>query len=205
LLSVAVLTALLGAGCCMGGATPLAPAPVTPPPVPSMPVLPPGMPPMPGMPGMPPAGAALPGAGMLPTPALSFVGVDGPMPVPGLPAGTPGAIRTSGTATVAIASGSLPGVTSGTVCSYVQYEVDAAATGFPCRWNVTCGTSVVYGLGGGGYQVCTSPAWPPGVLMMDPNMSSSDSDPMFIFNAGGITVGDDTGPLGAFTLTMTHP
>lgn len=200
ILSVAVLTALLGAGCCMGGTVPTAPMPPLPTSAPT-PAVPPGLPTMPTT----PSGPALPGAGLLPTPPVSFAGVDGPLPMPGVPAGSPGAIRTSGTATVALATGSLPGVSSGTVCSYVQYEVDAASMGFPCRWNVTCGTTVVYGAGGGGYQVCTSPAWPPGVLMMDPNMSSTDSDPMFIFNAGGMTVGDDSGPLGAFTLTMTNP
>ena len=122
-----------------------------------------------------------------------------------MPAGAQGEILTSGTATVRIATGALPGVAAGTVCSYAQFRVDPATHGFDCRWNVTCGSSVVYGLGTAGYQTCSDPAWPPGVLMMDPNMTGSDGDPMFIFNAGGMTVGDDTGPLGAFSLTLTVP
>jgi hypothetical protein len=192
------------AGCCFGSTTPVS----TPPPITTVPAMPPVVPPptMPlPMPGMPVPGAALPGAGMLPTSPLSFVGIEGPMPIVGAPVGTPGEILTSGTATVRIASGTLPGVASGTVCGYAQFRVDQATHGFDCRWNVTCGTSVVYGSGTAGYQVCSNPAWPPGVLMMDPSMTSTDGDGMFIFNAGGMTIGDDTGALGPFSLTMTVP
>lgn len=186
-------------GCCF--TPPTVPAPVVAPSVPAPPALPPGMP---AMPGVVAPGAPLPGAGVLPTPALSFTGVVGPMPTPGVPVGTPGDIVTSGTATVRIATGALPGVASGTVCSYAQFRVPAGGP-FDCRWNVTCGTSVVYGLGEAGYQVCTNASWPPGTLMVDTSMTAADGDPMFIFNGGGLTIGDDTGPLGAYNLTMTVP
>jgi hypothetical protein len=200
--------------CCFTPPTPAVPAPPAVPPAPiyppsgppTMPMPPPGMPGMPGMPpGMPgmPTGP-LPGAGVLPAVPLVWAGVNGPQPMPGAPAGIAGEIRTSGTATVRLATGSLPGVSSGTVCAYVQFRVTSPG-GFDCRWNVTCGNTVVYGLGDGGYQYCTDPAWPPGVLMMDPNMTSSDSDPMFIFNPGGISLSDDTGPYGPFNLTLTVP
>jgi len=122
----------------------------------------------------------------------------------GVPPGSPGEILTSGTATVRIASGSLPGVASGTVCSYAQFRVDPSVSSFECRWNVTCGSSVVYGMGEAGFQpACAQPM--PGVFAMDSAMTSSDGDGMFIFNSGGMTIGDDSGPLGAFTLTLTVP
>lgn len=201
------LYACLLSACCFTPSPTPAPAPVYAPPavppvapaMPSMPSMPPGMPAMPGI-----AGGPLPGAGVLPTVPLVWTGVNGPQAIPGAPAGSVGEIRTSGTATVRLATGSLPGVSSGTVCSYVQFRVTSAG-GFDCRWNVTCGPNVVYGLGDGGYQYCQDPTWPPGVLMMDPNMSSVDTDPMFIFNPGGVSISDDAGPYGAFNLTMTVP
>lgn len=190
--AAASLTIFASACCFTPQATP------TPPPVISPPAMPAIAPPT-------PAAGGLPGAGALPTPPLVYTGVVGPQPTPGASPGSEGEILTSGTATVRLATGSLPGVAAGTQCSYAQFRVDPATHGFDCRWNVTCGANVVYGLGEAGYQVCTNPAWPPGVLMMDPNMTGNDGDPMFIFNAGGLTVGDDTGPLGAFTLTLTVP
>jgi hypothetical protein len=191
-------------GCCFGGGVPTAPVPTVAPVVPAPPMVPPVvMPGMPGMPGMP--ASVLPGAGALPTsPPLTFAGVTGPLPMIGVPAGTPGEILTSGTATVRIASGSLPGVASGTVCSYAQFRVDPAVHTFECRWNVTCGNSVVYGMGDAGFQPACAQTLP-GVFVMDSAMTSSDGDGMFIFNSGGMTIGDDSGPLGAFTLTLTVP
>lgn len=200
--TLAVLLALgsvpFALGCCFGGGgLPAAPAPTVAPIVPAPPMMPPGMPTMPG--------STLPGAGMLPTsPPLTFAGVTGPVPMIGVPPGSPGEILTSGTATVRIASGSLPGVASGTVCSYAQFRVDVAVHTFECRWNVTCGSSVVYGMGEAGYQPACAPTLP-GVFVMDSAMSSSDGDGMFIFNSGGMTIGDDSGPLGAFNLTLTVP
>lgn len=186
-------------GCCFGGGVPTGPAPTVAPAVPA----PPMMPPMPGMPGVAPS--TLPGAGALPSnPPLTFAGVTGPLPMIGVAPGSPGEILTSGTATVRIASGSLPGVASGTVCSYAQFRVDPAVHTFECRWNVTCGSSVVYGMGDAGFQPACAPAIP-GVFAMDSEMTGSDGDGMFIFNSGGMTIGDDTGPLGAFTLTLTVP
>ncbi len=189
------LSVLLALGCCFGGGVPT-PAPTVAPVVPAPPI-------MPTMPGVAPS--TLPGAGALPTnPPLSFAGVTGPLPMIGVAPGSPGEILTSGTATVRIASGSLPGVASGTVCSYAQFRVDPSVSSFECRWNVTCGTNVVYGLGDAGFQPACAQSLP-GVFVMDSAMTSSDGDGMFIFNSGGMTIGDDSGPLGPFNLTLTVP
>lgn len=191
--------ALFALGCCFGG-LPAVPAPTVAPAVPAPPMMPPAMP---GMPGVAPS--TLPGAGVLPTnPPLTFAGVNGPLPMIGVAPGSPGEILTSGTATVRIASGSLPGVASGTVCSYAQFRVDPAVSTFECRWNVTCGNSVVYGMGEAGFQPTCAQSLP-GVFVMDTAMTSGDGDGMFVFNSGGMTLGDDSGPLGTFTLTLTVP
>lgn len=144
------------------------------------------------------------GEGALPTPALSFAGVDPPYPDPLAARGTQGAIVRSGSATVRTISGNLPGVTTGTVCSYAEYRIVGST--LDCRWNVSCGGYVLYGLATGGYQHCEDPTWPPGTLMFDPNTSRIDTDPSFIFNAGGLSVSDDAaGRLGAFTVTLGVP
>ncbi len=144
------------------------------------------------------------GEGVLPTPAPSFAGVDAPYPVPGAARGTQGAIVRSGSATAHVVSGNLPGVAPGTICSYTEFRIVGST--LDCRWNVTCGGYVLYGLGTGGYQRCEDPSWPAGTLMFDPNTSQIDTDPSFIFNSGGLSVSDDAaGRLGAFTVTLTVP
>jgi hypothetical protein len=144
------------------------------------------------------------GEGVMPTPAILFAGVEAPYPNPQAPRGTQGAIVRSGSATVRTMSGTLPGVAQGTVCSYVEYRIVGA--GLDCRWNVTCGSYVLYGLGTGGYGHCDDPTWPAGTLMMDVSTSRIDNDPSFIFNASGLSVSDDAvGRLGAFTVTMGVP
>jgi hypothetical protein len=144
------------------------------------------------------------GEGSLPTPAVSFAGVQPPYPDPLAARGTEGAIVRSGTATVRTVSGNLPGVATGTVCSYVEFR--HLNSEYECRWNVSCLGYVLYGLGTGGYQHCEDPSWQPGTLMFDPNTSRIDTDPSFIFNAGGLSVTDDAaGALGAFTVTLGVP
>jgi len=145
------------------------------------------------------------GEGVLPTPALSFAGVDPPYPDPLAARGTQGAIVRSGTATVRTVYGNLAGVVVGSQCSYAEYRIVGAGD-LDCRWNVTCGGFVLYGLSTGGYQRCEDPAWPVGTLMFDPNTSRIDTDPSFIFNTAGLSVSDDAaGRLGAFTVTMGVP
>lgn len=144
------------------------------------------------------------GEGVLPTPAPSFAGVEAPYPNPLAPRGTQGAIVRSGSATARTVSGNLPGVAVGTICSYTEFRI--VGSDYDCRWNVSCGGYVLYGLGTGGYQHCEDPTWPPGTLMFDPNTSRIDTDPSFIFNSGGLSVSDDAaGRLGAFTVTLTVP
>lgn len=144
------------------------------------------------------------GEGQLPTPALSFAGVDPPYPDPLAARGTQGAIVRSGSATVRTLSGNLPGVAVGSQCSYAEYRI--VGSDYDCRWNVSCGGYVLYGLSTGGYQRCEDPTWPAGTLMFDPNTSRVDTDPSFIFNAQGLSVSDDAlGRLGAFTVTLGVP
>jgi hypothetical protein len=143
------------------------------------------------------------GAGVLPTPQPLFAGVDAPYPIPGAAVGVEGYILRSGSATVQSVSG-LAGVTVGSQCSYTQYQITSST--LDCRWNVTCGGYVVYGLGTGGYQRCQDPAWPAGTLMFDPNTSISDQDPSFSFNASTISINDDlSGRNGTYSLTLTVP
>jgi hypothetical protein len=181
---VLVAVAILFPGCCMGGSS----GPTTQQTAPPLAV---------------PAAVPM-GSGVLPNPPPLFAGVDAPYPIPGAAPGVEGYILRSGSATAQIVSG-LAGVTQGTQCSYTQYQITHSTT-LDCRWNVTCGGYVLYGLGNGGYQRCNDPMWPAGTLMFDPNTSGADTDPMFIFNAGGISIGDDAlGRNGAFSATLTVP
>jgi hypothetical protein len=120
-------------------------------------------------------------------------------------AGTPadGPVLVTGTATVAMVTGNLPGVTAGTVCTYTQMAVVPPGA-FDCRWRVECGGTVVYGEGGGGFNPCRDPSWPPGVLVADSNTESNDGDPSLIINPGGMSVRSDAqGSHGEITITAT--
>ncbi|MDQ3034481.1 MAG: hypothetical protein M3Y87_18880 [Myxococcota bacterium] len=119
----------------------------------------------------------------------------------GAPAGT---VLSTGTATVQIVSGNLPGVTQGTTCTYTQLAVDAAVSGFDCRWQVVCAGVTVYGEGDGGFNPCTDPSWPPGTQAADLATSGTDRDPSLVINAGGLMVRDDAqGPRGEYQITAT--
>lgn len=123
-----------------------------------------------------------------------------PNVAPEIPTGTP---MRSGTVTVQLVSGGLPGITTGTQCTYTQFSVDPS-TGFDCRWQVVCAGVTVYGEGSGGYNPCSDPSWPPGTQVADLGTSSSDRDPSFVINAGGMMVRDDAqGTRGAFQITAT--
>lgn len=126
------------------------------------------------------------------------------MPVAG--GGAPGTVLRSGVATVALASGNLPGVTAGSTCSYTQTAVDPAQYGFDCRWQVVCGGAIVYGDGDGGFNPCNDPSWPPGTLVSDINTTAGDRDPSLVINAGGMMVRDDAqGARGEYQITATIP
>lgn len=136
------------------------------------------------------------------TPSTMMMPPTPPPPLGG--GGAPGGVLRSGTATVALVSGNLPGVSAGTTCTYTQSSVDAAQYGFDCRWQVVCGGVVVYGDGEGGYNPCNDPSWPPGTLVSDINTSSSDRDPSLVINAGGMMVRDDAqGARGEYQITAT--
>jgi hypothetical protein len=123
-----------------------------------------------------------------------------PEVAPEAPVGTP---MRSGTATVQLVSGNLPGVTPGTVCSFTQFAVDSSS-GFDCRWQVICAGLTVYGEGAGGFNRCADPSWPAGTQVADLATSSSDRDPSFVINAGGMMVRDDAqGSRGEFQITAT--
>jgi hypothetical protein len=118
------------------------------------------------------------------------------------PSGPTGTVLRTGTATVAVVTGQLPGVTQGTTCNYAQMVADPARN--LCRWRVECAGLVVYGDGEGGYAPCSDPAWPSGTLVADTNTQSGDNDPSLVINAGGMTVRDDrAGPRGEYSLTAT--
>jgi hypothetical protein len=145
------------------------------------------------------------GEGQMPTPAILFAGVESPYPNPQAPRGTQGAIVRSGSATVRTVSGNLPGVTAGSACSYVEFR-NVGDPRLDCRWNVTCGSYVLYGLGTGGYGPCEDRSWAAGTLAMDVSTSRVDTDPSIVFNTNGLSVSDDAaGRLGAFTVTMGVP
>src|SRR5262249_17411883 len=121
------------------------------------------------------------------SPPPSFLGVGDPLPIPGMPFGMPGSIVRSGTATLTTASGNL-GLTVGTTCTYLQWRVDPTVHSFDCRWNVTCGPYILYGAGTGGYEMCVRPEWPPGTTMNDDGTEAVNGDPLFVWNASGMSL-----------------
>jgi hypothetical protein len=123
--------------------------------------------------------------------------------------GTPavGSLLLTGTASVSSVTGSVPGVSVGTACTYTQTRV--VATGGPgvldCRWQVTCGGTDLYGgASAGGYQPCSDASWAAGTLAMDSATTTADSNATFLFSGTMMTIGDDaSGAWGAFTVTLT--
>lgn len=115
--------------------------------------------------------------------------------------GTP--IR-SGTLTVRSAEGGIVDV--GDVCTYSEVAIAPTSAGHDVRWTITCGTTIVYGAGNGGYGRTTDPSWPPGTLALDTSQSSVDTDPAFEWSATRVQLEDDDGgPLGAFLIDFAPP
>jgi hypothetical protein len=116
-----------------------------------------------------------------------------------------GTLLLTGTATVTSSTSTLADLAVGTSCTYTQTRV--VALGGPgvldCRWQVTCGTTDVYGGTVGGYQPCADPAWSPATRAMDSATTATDQDPTFLFSGSTMTIGDDaSGAHGAFTATL---
>jgi hypothetical protein len=115
-----------------------------------------------------------------------------------------GATVRSGVLTVTAASGGVASV--GDTCTYSEAAVVATSAGHDVRWNITCGISIVYGAGNGGYGRSTDAAWPPGTIAYDLETSEVDTDPAFEWTASSVRVHDDaSGPLGAFDLSFQVP
>ena len=85
----------------------------------------------------------------------------------------------------------------------MQWRVDPSEHRFDCRWNVTCSGFILYGAGTGGYEYCTRPEWPLGTIMLDNGTESGNGDPLFLWDANGMSLGDDpSGDLGAWSVTL---
>ena len=182
-----VVFATLAAGCC-----------ITPPGAATAP--PPAF--VPAAPTVPTVASATVMLSLPTNPPPSFAGVAPPLPMPGTPHGMPGAIARAGTATVVTSSGTLP-LPPGTACSYVQWRIAPTASGFDCRWNVTCAGVILYGMLNDGYEQCTRPEWPAGTIMLDPGTESGNGDPLFLWDANGMSLGDDpNGNLDAWSMTL---
>jgi hypothetical protein len=116
-------------------------------------------------------------------------------------AGTP--LR-SGTLTVESATGGIVDV--GDVCTYSEVSIPVDSSGLDVRWNITCGTTIVYGAGNSGYGHSSDPSWPPGTIAYDRATSSTDTDPSFEWSSTRIQIEDDEGgTLGEFLISFLPP
>ncbi|MFN7699598.1 MAG: hypothetical protein ACK6CU_25860 [Deltaproteobacteria bacterium] len=120
------------------------------------------------------------------------------------PAQAVGATLRSGVLTVTSAAGAV--ASAGDVCTYSESSVVAQNPALDVRWNITCGTRVLYGAGTGGYGRSTDPTWPPGTVAYDLETTAVDTDPAFEWTATGVRLRDDeTGAEGAFDLSFRLP
>jgi hypothetical protein len=54
-----------------------------------------------------------------------------------------------------------------------------------------------------GYERCVRPEWPPGTIMLDDGTEAGNGDPLFLWDANGMSLGDDpSGNLGAWSVTL---
>lgn len=95
---------------------------------------------------------------------------------------------------------------TGDVCTYSEVSVAPTSGGSDVRWTITCGTTIVYGAGNGGYGRSTDVSWPPGTIAYDLETTSGDTDPAFEWTSSSLRVSDDaTGPLGAMRIDFAVP
>ncbi|MBX7194347.1 MAG: hypothetical protein K1X94_19990 [Sandaracinaceae bacterium] len=117
---------------------------------------------------------------------------------------TPGTPLRSGTLTVESATGGIVDV--GDVCTYSEVSIPVDSSGLDVRWNITCGTTIVYGAGNSGYGHSSDPSWPPGTIAYDRSTSSTDTDPSFEWSSTRIQIEDDEGgQLGEFLISFLPP
>lgn len=126
----------------------------------------------------------------------TFAGVT---PTPSTPTSAGGDVLRSGTLFVASVAGSAP-TTVGTACTYTETRVVPPAGERDVRWMILCGANVLYGANGAGLGRSSNVAWATGTLAQDPETTSGDGDPAFVWDASSITLRDDTGAFGAFDL-----
>ena len=108
----------------------------------------------------------------------------------------------TGRARVTQLTGSVPGVSVGTLCSYRQIAVPTDGP-LSSRWEVSCGTTYLYGGGTAGYNPRSDPSWPPGVLADDTGTTGEDGDAAMHVEGGQIVVrDDDRGHHRAFEATL---
>lgn len=156
------------------------------------------------VPPLPPPVATEPIAPLPPPPAPA------PPALPAAPAPPPSAIGAAAEpdarvvrATVTSASG-LADVTTGTVCTVEVRQSDDPE--LPCRAQIDCGPRHLYGGESLGFFACTLTVGGarPDVQGADTLTTRQDTDPAMSLDtiAGTLSMRDDeTGPLGAFTLT----
>jgi hypothetical protein len=115
-----------------------------------------------------------------------------------------GATLRSGVLTVSTSDTSL--AATGDVCTYSEVSVAPTSGGSDVRWTITCGTTIVYGAGNGGYGRSTDVSWPPGTIAYDLETTSGDTDPAFEWTSSSLRVSDDaTGSLGAMRIDFVVP
>jgi hypothetical protein len=108
-------------------------------------------------------------------------------------------------ATVTMVTGNSPVPVGGT-CSFVvsaQSNPDAT-TGVLCRAQVVCGGQLLFGGPSAGYFECRVTDQPPGIAGGDPSTTAQDGadSAMAIDTAAGtLTVHDEGGALGAYSVT----
>lgn len=110
----------------------------------------------------------------------------------------------SGTATVTSFRGSIPGMSVGRSCTYVQTAAPPAEVGYNAHWTVACGEVLLYGGTEGGFNPRSSATWAAGVLVDDANTTAQDGDPAIRVDASTIVIRDDASGLhGELEVTLS--
>lgn len=151
--------------------------------------------PMPASPSPPPGFApTTPGEG----------GPHMPPPPSGATAASVGPTRVSVTLYVEEAVGTAL-VSVGDSCT-VDVTHDPTAASLPCRAEVLCNGTTLYGGAGQGFYPCEATPGPLGLRFgIDDAPTSDDGDPRFGVSDEHVEVSDDDGPLGTFRVWLTLP